>query len=224
MEKILEGVRKFRSEVYAAQPEFYQRLARTPQSPRALFITCSDSRINPNLLTQTEPGELFILRNAGNIVPPHGAAAGGEGGTIEYAVAVLGLRHIIVCGHWNCGAMAGLLEGCDRTELPAVAAWFGHAEATRRIVAGRYADLPRDQRLGRLAEHNVLVQIDNLRTHPSVAAGLARGELHLYGWVYRIETGEVFAYDPGQRAFVSLTDRGMDPIPSPAVLAEPYPV
>jgi carbonic anhydrase len=203
MEKILRGVRKFQNEVYPRQRFFFERLAGKPQSPLALFITCSDSRINPNLLTQTEPGELFILRNAGNIIPPHGAA-GGEGATVEYALSVLGLRHIIVCGHWHCGAMAGLMERPDHGVLPTVAAWFAHAESTRRIVAATCGHLSRDEQLVRMAEHNVLVQIDHLRTHPSVAAALARGELQLSGWVYRIETGEVFTYDFQRQAFVPL--------------------
>src|SRR5262249_21287067 len=153
------------------------------------------SRINPNLITQTEPGDLFLLRNAGNIIPPYGAASGGEAATIEYAVGVLGLKHVIVCGHWHCGAMHALLEDRLPDDLPAVRRWFAHAEATRRILRGdRFRDLPSPERAVRAAEQNVLVQLDNLRTHPVVAAGLARGDLFLHGWVYRIDTGEIFAH------------------------------
>ena len=119
MQKLLEGLHHFQQNIFSSQRELFERLAKG-QSPETLFITCSDSRINPNLLTQTQPGELFILRNAGNIIPPYGAANGGEGATIEYAVAVLGVKDIIVCGHAHCGAMVfkfiARLEGnpmCD---------------------------------------------------------------------------------------------------------------
>src|SRR5437764_15090805 len=127
MEKIFDGVRRFRDTVFAEQRLLFERLARK-QDPQALFITCSDSRINPNLTTQTEPGELFILRNAGNIIPPHGAASGGEAATIEYAVSVLKVSHVILCGHSHCGAMQALLGGEQDLDLPAVRAWFAHAE------------------------------------------------------------------------------------------------
>ncbi|MFT3768704.1 MAG: carbonic anhydrase [Minicystis sp.] len=205
MQKLIEGIHRFQGDIFGSQREMFQRLARG-QRPEALFITCSDSRINPNLVTQTEPGDLFILRNAGNIIPPHRAANGGEGATIEYAVAVLGVRDIIVCGHSHCGAMDALLDPPPRTELPAVAEWLEHAEATRRIVQQNYADLPPDRRLVAAVEENVLVQLDHLRTHPAVAAGLSRGEVHLHGWVYKIETGEIFAYDPGRGQFLPLDD------------------
>src|SRR5262252_6431769 len=120
MEKILQGVRRFQETVFREQRERFEALGRKPQSPLALFITCSDSRVNPNLITSTEPGDLFLLRNAGNIIPPSGAAGGGEGATVEYAVSVLGLRHVIVCGHYHCGAMHHLLRGRGTDDLPAV--------------------------------------------------------------------------------------------------------
>src|SRR5262245_42541762 len=180
MQKIIDGVRRFQSDIFARQRDLFERLAAKRQSPRALFITCSDSRINPNLITQTEPGELFILRNAGNIVPPYGAANGGEGATVEYAVSVLGVRHIIVCGHGHCGATQSLLEPGGRPhDLPAVSLWCAHAEATRRIMRELYPDLTGPALQSRAAEQNVLVQLGNLRTHPAVAAGLSRGGLSL---------------------------------------------
>jgi carbonic anhydrase len=214
MFKIVKGVHHFRRTVFAGQRELFEGLTRGPQAPLALFITCSDSRINPNLLTQTEPGELFILRNAGNIIPPHGVA-GGEGATIEYAVAVLGIRDVIVCGHSHCGAVQALLgRGEDQRDLPAVRAWFAHAEATRRIVAAATGRLDPAElyRLG--TEQNVLVQLDNLRTHPAVAAGLSRGQLRLYGWVYVIETGEVLSYDPALGRFAPLEADEPSPVPT----------
>jgi carbonic anhydrase len=206
MQKLVDGIHQFQSNIFSAKQRLFERLA-NGQQPLALFITCSDSRINPNLLTQTEPGELFILRNAGNIVPPYGAVQGGEAGTIEYAVSVLKVKDIVVCGHSLCGAMAGLLDPDQISSLSAVRAWLMHAEATKRIVQENYADLTDDKaRLTATVEENVLVQLENLRTHPSVAAALARQQLNLHGWVYKFETGQVFAYDPQQGQYVPLDE------------------
>lgn len=203
MQKLVNGVHQFQRHIFSSQRELFERLA-NGQNPETLFITCSDSRINPNLLTQTDPGELFILRNAGNIVPAYGAVHGGEAATIEYAVAVLGVKDIIVCGHSLCGAMSGLLNPEGLKDIPAVLSWLGHAEATRRIMKENYAHLQGSARLTATVEENVLVQLENLRTHPSVAVGLSRNNLKLHGWVYKIETGQVFAFDPEQHEFVPI--------------------
>ncbi len=214
MQRILDGVVRFRSEVFERQRGLFELLARDPQSPQALFITCSDSRINPNLLTQTEPGELFILRNAGNIIPPNGATRGGEEATIEYAVSVLGIRNIIVCGHSHCGAMKALLDRNGASGLPAVRSWFHHAETTRRIVRASYSHLSPEEQNARAIEQNVLVQMDNLRTHPSVATALSRGQLRLFGWVYVFERGEVLAHDPGSGRFLPIHEAAAPPVPA----------
>lgn len=207
MEKILSGVRAFRDRVFVKRREFYEHLAAKQQRPLALFITCSDSRIDPVTVTQTEPGDLFIVRNAGNIVPPYGAGSGGESATIEYSVAVLGIKNIIICGHSQCGAMHAMLRDEKLQELPAVRAWFSHAEATRRIVKEKYHDLLLDENLDMAAaEENVLVQMAHLSTHPYVASGLAKGELKLFGWFYEIATGHVRQYDQQRREFIELGD------------------
>ena len=217
MQKLIQGIHHFQDNVFSSQRELFERLAEG-QHPDALFITCSDSRINPNLITQTEPGELFIIRNAGNIVPPYGAANGGEGATIEFAVVGLGVQHIIVCGHSHCGAMKGLLRPESLTGLPMMAAWLGHAEATRRIAQQKYEDRPAEALLNVAIQENVLVQLENLRTHPAVAAALAAGKLKLHAWVYKIETGQVFAYDPERGQFAPLTGISPAPVPPPARL------
>lgn len=196
MQKLVQGIHQFQADIFSEKQELFERLAKG-QSPLALFITCSDSRINPNLLTQTDPGELFILRNAGNIVPPYGAVRGGEAATIEYAIAVLGVKDIIVCGHSHCGAMAGLLNRDSLQKLPAVQAWLGHCESTHRIMEENYAHITgKDERLTATVEENVLVQLENLRTHPTVSAALGRKALNLHGWVYKFETGQVFGFSP----------------------------
>jgi len=204
MDRIVAGVQRFRSGAFAKDKDLFQSLA-SGQSPRALFITCSDSRIDPNLVTQTQPGELFILRTAGNIVPPYGSVRGGEAATIEYAIRALKVPNIIVCGHSHCGAMGGLLNLEGLGGLPAVAAYLEHAEATRQIVLENYAEEKDEARRVSLAvEHNVLVQLESLRTHPAVAAALGRGEVELHGWVYKFETGDVYAYSPEKREFAPL--------------------
>lgn len=218
MQKLIQGLHQFQSNVFSSQRELFERLAQG-QQPDALFITCSDSRVNPNLLTQTGPGELFILRNAGNIIPPHGASNGGEGATVEFAVAALGVKDLIVCGHSHCGAVKGLLAPETLDELPAVKSWLGHAEATRRIVKENYSHLDSADRLTAAIEENVLVQLENLRTHPVVAARVSRGELKLHGWVYKIETGEVFAYDPEQGQFLPLSPTPVAEVPELAATA-----
>lgn len=205
MQHLIEGLHQFQENYVAPRREFFRRLSEG-QKPEALFITCSDSRVNPNLITQTEPGELFIVRNAGNIVPPYGAANGGEGAAIEYAVGVLNVTDIIVCGHSHCGAMDALLNLEKTADLPQVAAWLSHAESTRRIIKENYQHLTGSALLTATVEENVLVQLESLRTHPLVAARLGAGKLQLHGWVYKIDTGEVFGYDPVQSQFLSLLE------------------
>jgi carbonic anhydrase len=205
VEKLIRGIHHFQSKSFVPLQGLFEQLAKG-QNPETLFITCSDSRIDPNLLTRSRPGDLFILRNAGNIVPPHGATPGGEAATIEFAVAALQVRDVVICGHSHCGAVKGLLEPETIASLPAVAAWLTHAETTRRIIQDNYSDLKDEHLLTAAIEENVLVQLEHLRTLPVVASRLVRGDLHLHGWVYKIETGQVFAYDPESGQFVALAE------------------
>ena len=194
MQKLVDGIHRFQTQIFGSHRALFENLAHK-QSPKTFFITCADSRVVPSLITQSKPGELFSLRNAGNIVPPHGSR-GGEAATIEFAVAGLGIRDIVVCGHSHCGAMDALLDPGKLKDLPAMAAFLDHAEATRRILRENYRDRSEEALRTLAVEENVLVQLENLRTHPAVAAGLARRELRLHGWVYKLETGEIFEYDP----------------------------
>lgn len=215
MDRIIAGVKRFRRNEYAKNRELYQELAQRQQNPMALFITCSDSRVLPHRITQTQPGDLFEIRNAGNIVPPHGSAAGGEGATIEYSLDVLGIKNIIVCGHSQCGAMKAMLQEKPLDELPAAKSWFGHAEATKRIVKHKYHDYPFDE-LWRLAtQENVLVQMNHVSTHPSVAARLSSHEVKVFGWYYDIGEGLILQYDQEQGRFIELDGepRAAAPLP-----------
>jgi carbonic anhydrase len=203
MRNLIQGIHQFQKEDFRELHDLFQELVHG-QNPETLFITCSDSRIDPNRLTHSLPGDLFILRNAGNIVPPHGATATGEAATIEFAVTGLGVKDIIVCGHSHCGAMKALIKPEIIAEMPAMQGWLAHSEATRRIIRENYRDLNDDELLMAAIEENVLVQIEHLQTLPAVAARRARGAIHLHAWVYQFETGGVFAYDPRQQQFVPL--------------------
>ena len=207
MQRLMQGIHQFQKDSFRPLQGLFEELAKG-QNPDTLFITCSDSRIDPNLLTQSKPGDLFILRNAGNLVPPHGAGAGagGEAATIEFAVAGLQVRDIIICGHSHCGAMKGLLHPEQVASLPSVASWLRHADTTARIMKDNYQHLEGDRLVTATVEENVLVQLEHLRTLPSVASRLVKGDLKLHGWVYKIETGEVFAFDPQSGQFVPLAE------------------
>lgn len=203
MKKLIEGFKKFQRDVFKAKRDLFTSLARG-QQPRALFITCSDSRVDPCLVTQTDPGELFILRNAGNLVPSYGTTIGSTIATIEYAVGVLNVKNIIVCGHTDCGVVKAILEPEQVGDLPAVKAWLLQAEATRRVVRENYSHLTGDALYVATTQENVRIQLEHLQTHPLVAARLRNKSLELHGWVYSIETGDVWTYDFSQDTFRSL--------------------
>jgi carbonic anhydrase len=206
MQKLVDGIHRFQTDAFSQDQKLFETLV-DGQHPLALFITCSDSRIDPIRLTQTKPGELFIQRTAGNIVPPYGVVHSGEAATIEYAVSALKVRDIVICGHSHCGAMQGLLDPASVEKMPAVRAYLAHAEATRRIVEENYSHLTDPtKRLTLTVEENVLVQLESLRTHPSVAAAVGRGDLKLHGWVYKFESGDVFAFSPEQSQFLPIED------------------
>jgi carbonic anhydrase len=203
MKKLIKGLREFKSSYFSSHLDLFESLAHG-QEPRVLFITCSDSRIVPNLITQSEVGDLFVIRNAGNIIPPYGAANGGEGAAVEYAIQALNIQQIVVCGHSHCGAMKGLLALNKLQEkMPLVYDWLKHAEATRRLVQDNYSDYQGEELLEIAIAENVLTQIDNLKTYPIVHSRLYQGKLKIYGWIYHLETGEVLAYDPENHAYVA---------------------
>lgn len=204
MHRLIDGVLRFQTEIHEQRRELFKMLGEA-QAPFAVFIACSDSRVAPELVTQQEPGELFVVRNAGNIIPTYGPAAGGVSASIEYAVAALGIESVVVCGHSDCGAMKAILREEKLDKMPAVANWIKHAAAAKEIVdATLPASADERTRLHALVHENVLCQLRNLQTHPIVAARLATGRLKLYGWVYNIENGTVDTYDAETGRFVPL--------------------
>ncbi len=213
MPKFAAGVVKFQNEVFPQKKALFEQLAQG-QSPEALFITCSDSRIETAMITQTEPGELFICRNAGNIVPPHTDHTGGMTASIEFAVAALQVPHIVVCGHTECGAMKGAmnLDGLDA--LPHVRQWLSYSRAAVDVVKLTADGEDDESQMHMLLKENVKLQLQHLRTHPAVAARLAKGDLTLHGWVYDIKSGAVDAFDDDTQQFAAVNDRYKDAIAS----------
>jgi carbonic anhydrase len=200
--KVIEGYRHFSEEIYPEHRELFDEL-RDKQNPQVLFITCADSRIDPSLITHTVPGELFICRNIGNIIPAYGEMVGGVSAVVEYAVVGLKVTEIIVCGHSDCGAMKALKnpDAPSLAAMPTVKAWLQNAKAALEVVRATSPEVAGDQMLRALTEENVLLQLQHLRTHPGVAAGLATGKVRLHGWIYSIGDGRVDAFDQTTRRF-----------------------
>ncbi|HVO98931.1 MAG TPA: carbonic anhydrase [Bryobacteraceae bacterium] len=195
--RLAGGISRFQKHVYPKHQDLFEKLA-LGQRPNALFITCADSRIDPCLLTQTKPGELFICRVIGNIVPPYPDAIGGVSATIEYAVGVLEVPDVIICGHTDCGVMRGALNPDALKDYPNITSWLRYA-----VVEHREPN-PSAEFLLHLAERNVVAQLTNLRAHPSVAARLEDGSLGVHGWVYHIGEGLVTAFDEATSTFLPL--------------------
>jgi carbonic anhydrase len=217
MSKLFRGIHSFQKNIFPNQRNHFEKLAKG-QNPSTLFITCSDSRIVPELLTQSEPGELFVLRNAGNLVPPYGDISGGEAATIEYAVAVLKVEQIVVCGHSHCGAITGLMRPDTLQGLPAVEQWLQHASKVRQEILDKVDERQPDcDMLMAAIKCNALVQLGHLRTYPAVAEAIDRGALSLHAWYYRFETGEVLVYDENIDKFVAVSVESV--MPSEAIVA-----
>jgi carbonic anhydrase len=199
--RLMDGVRNFRERAFPAKRKLFEQLA-FGQNPHTLFITCADSRISPDLITQSNPGDMFVCRNIGNIVPAYGEMMGGVSAVVEYACVALKVTDVVVCGHSDCGAMKGLLdpEKAGLSRMPTVASWLRNAEAARSVIAATKPDLQGEPLVDALVEQNVRLQLAHLRTHPSVAAGVAEGRLTLHGWIYDIRSGQVSEFDRDERA------------------------
>lgn len=216
MNDLIGRVLAFQNRIFPDQSALYTRLARDGQRPKALMISCADSRVIPEEMMQAGPGDLFVCRNAGNIVPPFATQNGGVSSTVEYAVAALGVRDIVVCGHSDCGAMKALMNPEMLDGMPNVAAWLRHSSAAREVVCSSYENLDGPEGARAAAQENVVIQLAHLRTHPSVAAGIARGELALHGWFFDIEKGEVLALDGVSGRFQPVREGAPMPVALPA--------
>ena len=202
MEKIVNGYLQFKESGFKERKDLFAQLSNS-QSPEVLFITCSDSRIDPNLITQTEPGDLFVIRNAGNIVPPHTKESDGIVASIEFAVVALGVKHIVICGHSNCGAMKGALNTSGLTALPKVQAWLNYCSEAVTIVQSRERNLESDE-LNSVTQENVLLQIRRLEQYPEISKRLTTGDIEIHGWVYEIGDGAIKCFNQEKQAFIGL--------------------
>jgi carbonic anhydrase len=206
LEKLKEGVRKFRSDVYPKHADVYARAATETQRPHTLFIACADARVDPSEITQSIPGEVFVLRNIGNMVPAYGEMMGGNSAVIEFAVDALKVQHIVICGHTDCGAMKALLAPETVKSMPTVTSWLTNAKAALTVAEALHNKVEwRRELLSVLTEQNVLLQLQHLKTHPAVAGAMAMGELTVSGWVYDIGKGQVSIAEDNQRDFVPVT-------------------
>lgn len=207
MQKLIDGVHKFRNEEFGNYQNLFHKLSQEGQNPHTLFITCSDSRVLAELITQSKPGDLFVVKNVGNIVPP--AQVRGDtnstAAAIEFAVDNLQVRDIVICGHSQCGAISALLKKSVGDSAPHLRDWLTLADPVVETMKKDYAHLHEsDARQTAAAEENVLFGLENLRSYPCVQNRLKDGSLRLHGWFFKIATAELFAFDPETRQFSPL--------------------
>jgi carbonic anhydrase len=215
MEKLLDGVHRFQQQEFGKYKGLFRRLSRQGQNPHTLFITCADSRVLAELITQSNPGDLFVIKNVGNIVPPPDSkSCSSTGAGIEFAVEMLGVSDIVVCGHSQCGAISALMGPQNQQptlfpseELPHLRNWIALAQPVRDLIEQNYTHLKTDaERIRAAEEENVLFSIERLQLYPSVAKRLTEGSLRLHAWFFKIASAELFAYDPEQRQFQPITE------------------
>ena len=208
MQKLIAGVHKFQADEFGRYRALFRKLSREGQNPHTLFITCSDSRVLAELITQSQPGDLFVVKNVGNIVPPTHVtgSTNSTAAAVEFAVEVLNVGDIVVCGHSQCGAMDALIRpGTALQSMPNLDEWLRVAAPVKRTIETEYGHLTNDaERAIAAAEENVLFALENLRSYPAVQRRLADGSLHLHGWFFKIATAELFAYDPEANQFSPL--------------------
>lgn len=205
MRDLLAGINDFQREGFRSQRTLMERLAVEGQRPQIALVTCSDSRVLPEMFTQAAPGDIFLVRNAGNIVPAHGGDSPGEAASLEFAVEVLGVRDVVVCGHTHCGAIDAILHPEQLAGLPTLQRWLLSSQETGRIVRERYSHLEADELMRVATELHVLVQLEHLRALPFIARRLAEPDFAIHGWIYDIKTAEVRVFDVDAGEFRSLT-------------------
>ncbi len=203
MQKLVKGIHSFQRGFFASHRALFEQLATTGQHPETLFITCSDSRVVPTLITDAAPGELFIVRNVGNVVPT-ADLPGGTAAAIQYAVEVLNVENVIVCGHTQCGALKAILDPQSVAHLEYVSRWVQSTIEVKNLIDEKYAHLSGEAKLTAAIQENVLAQLEHLRAYPFIAKRMDSGKLHLNGWIFDVGKGEVFDYDPEHGEFLPL--------------------
>jgi len=208
MQRLIEGVHKFRTDAFGNYRKLFRKLSQEGQNPHTLFITCSDSRVLAELITQSKPGDLFVVKNVGNIVPPANVRGdtNSTAAAIEFAVETLRVNDIVICGHSQCGAIAAMLDKRPVSKtMPHLRDWLHLAAPVLETLKKDYAHLHgAAERETAAAEENVLYGLDNLHSYSCVQERLMDGSLRLHGWFFKIATAELFAYDPQTRQFSPL--------------------
>jgi carbonic anhydrase len=215
MQQLIDGYTRFRSNVFPQHSQLFEKLA-TGQQPQALFICCSDSRVMPEMMMQCEPGVIFPIRNAGNLVPPSSENGSGVAATVEYAVRVLKVADVIVCGHSDCGAMTGLLHTEQLESLPIVRAWLENAGVASRWLTNNLKEsrtMSAEERLRLVTEANVIAQMQNLHAHPAVYEYVSRGLLNVHGWMYDIGSGGIARFNAETGTFLPLVAESLTALP-----------
>jgi carbonic anhydrase len=212
MQRLIEGVHRFQNDEFGNYRKLFRKLSQEGQNPHTLFITCSDSRVLAELITQSKPGDLFVVKNVGNIIPPAGVtgSTNSTAAAIEFAVETLRVSDIVVCGHSQCGAMTALLGGLpDGKSMPHLREWLKLAAPVREIMRSQYVHLLDEaSRSNAAGEENVLFGLENLHSYHCVQERLMDGTLRLHGWFFKIATAELFAYDPEKNQFLPLVAEG----------------
>ena len=214
MQKLAKGLHSFQHGYFATHRQLFEQLATAGQHPETLFITCSDSRVVPNLITNAPPGELFVIRNAGNLIPDPNLP-GGTAASLQYAVEVLEVENIIVCGHTQCGAIDAILNPASAEGLPYVKRWIDQAADLRRLLDERYGHLSGEARTAAAVQENVLAQVKRLHEYDFVEQRLDAGKLRVNAWVFKIATGQVFDFDPETSEFRPLVEEAAEDSASP---------
>lgn len=211
MQKLLSGIHKFQQKELGRYQELFQRLSNEGQNPHTLFITCSDSRVLAELITQSQPGDLFVVKNVGNIVPSSDVvgSTNSTAAAIEFAVRTLKVKDVVICGHSQCGAMNALLHGLDEEpEMPHLKEWLDLATPVKKLIDKDYKYITdREEKIIAAGEENVLFGLENLKTYPIVQQRIEEGTLRLHGWFFKIATAEMFAYDQDSQQFLPIRPR-----------------
>jgi carbonic anhydrase len=214
MQKLIQGVHDFQTQEFRSYSGLFRRLASEGQAPHTLFITCADSRVQAELITCSKPGDLFVVKNVGNIVPA--ASVSGPNSTaaaVEFAIESLGVTDIVLCGHTQCGAMAALVRGIPHAEhQPHLAEWLEQAQAVREAVSRNYPDVTDLSHLEILmAQENVLFGLENLKTYGAVRQALKKEKIRLHGWMFQIRSAKLFAYDSASGQFEAMVPPKVGP-------------
>ena len=210
MKKLIQGIVKFRRDVLPNYRETFARLA-LGQSPDVLYIGCSDSRVAVNVFASTDPGDLFVVRNVGNLVPPfnlgnQSSADESEAAAIEFALTTLNVSNIIICGHSECGAMHTLVTGRKNVTSNSLREWLSHGDVALEQLDTAPSLGKNLARHNQLSQLNVLKQLENLKTHPVVQEKLKAGKLTLHAWWFEVSRADVHAYEESAGEFVLIDE------------------